>query len=236
MSASIKDSNIDLLEDIDIDIGAPITVQDYSVGFNWANVRRAPESIYARRSFNNVADGTANVEAKYRLSDKSVHLSTSWNNDNLGLRVAVEGNTVDRLSNVDVTKKLDWNANKVSVGAAYNAVKKVITGSATLRAADTVVELEYNTADKAPVVAVTRTLNENEEVSPSVNLKTGDISYGYKRKWAGGSLKGKLFPATQRLEVEWNDEGSRGTWTTSANVPVNDLSGAKVSVKHHWKL
>ena len=72
-------------------------------------------------------------------------------------------------------------------------------------------------------MSVTRCIDAKNEVSPSVSLKNGDVAYGYTRKWEGGALKSKLFPG-EKVEVEWTDNGSQGTWTTTAEVPLDNRS------------
>jgi hypothetical protein len=162
-----------------------------------------------------------------------VSVAAKWKSDKLGLTVGAIGGTKDRVKEVSVIKTLPLNNNKLSLGAAYDVLKKSFNGRASLSAESTTVDLEYDSVDKSPVLSVSRALDDSNEVSPSIDLCSGDMSYSYKRKWAGGSLKGKLFPG-DKLEVEWKDEGSHGTWTTSAEVPISDTANTKVSVSHEW--
>lgn len=93
--------------------------------------------------------------------------------------------------------------------------------------------MKYDSEDKDPVLSVTRALDSKNEVSPSVSLKSGDVSYGYTRKWEGGSLKSKLFPG-DKVQLEWTDKGAQGSWVTSADVPLDNKANTKVSFGRDW--
>jgi hypothetical protein len=235
VSASIKDTTVSGLEGFNVNVAAPFKFQDYVVGFRYAlgDLKRAPESLFARRSFNTGSEGTATIDADYSLTEKSVSVAAKWTSSNLGLTVSADGDSKQRLKKVEFVKDLPVNDNTLSLSGAYNVLKKSFKGCAELFADNTKVKLEFDSTDKAPVLAVTRSLDENNEVTPSICLRTGDMSYSYKRKWEGGSLQGKLFPG-DKLEVEWKDVGSHGTWTTTADVPIKDTANTKVSVSHEW--
>jgi hypothetical protein len=84
------------------------------------------------------------------------------------------------------------------------------------------------------VLSVTKSLDDNNEITPSVALKSGSLAYAWKRKWAGGSLETKLTPG-EKVDVEWKDEGAGGVWTTSAEFPLENTAAAKVSIARDWK-
>eukprot|EP01039_Chlorochromonas_danica_P008043 gene8043-8873_t len=236
VSASIKDTTVSGLEGFNVNVAAPFKFQDYVLGFRYAlgNLKRSPESLFARRKFETPAEGLATVDAEYVLDDKVLDVAAKWESDKYGVKVGAEGNTKDRIKKLKLEKSVTVNSNKLSLKGIYNAVKKTFSGTASLEADRTTVDLEYDSVDKSPILSVTRALDDFNEITPSIDLRSGDTSYAYKRKWEGGSLKGKLFPG-EKVEVEWKDEGSHGTWSTAVDVPIKDTANTKVSVSHEWK-
>jgi hypothetical protein len=205
------------------------------VGFRYAlgNFRRAPESLFLKRSFDTPADGIATVNADYDLSDNSLNVAASWNSDSLGVSLEVDGDTKRRLKSVGLSKSLNLKDNKLTVSGVYDVLKRRILGNAVLEADATQVQVKYDSETKDPILSVSRALDMKNEISPSIKLRSGEISYGYKRKWVGGSLFTKYFPG-DKVTIDWKDEGASGTWTTTAEVPLADTTATKVSFSREW--
>lgn len=235
VSASIKDTTVNGVEGLNVNIAAPFKFQDYVVGFKYAlgDLKRAPESLFAKRSFETAGEGKITVDTDYNLSDNVLSVATKWCSDSLGLSLGADGNTKNRVTNVDITKVTNVKDNKLSINAAYDLLNKKLSSSATLNVDSTTVDVAYDNLNKDPVLSVTRSIDDHNEISPSISLKKGDISYGYTRKWNGGSLKSKFFPG-DKINLEWSDQGSQGTWTTSAEVPLANRANTKVSFSRDW--
>lgn len=202
------------------------------------NLNKIPESVFARKSFDTVADGKLSVSADYCIAGNTAKISSSWFSDAFGLTVGASGNTKDLVTEVRAQKDTIVAGNRYSVSAAYDLLKKVGTGAAS-------VDIDHNTLVRVtgssdtldPVLSITRSLDKQNDVTPSISLKTGKLSYAWKRNWVGGSLLAKLHPsaADKRLELEWKDEGSSGVWTTNAEFPLDNSSKCKISVSRDWK-
>jgi len=235
ISASVKDNAVNGIEGLNVNIQAPFKFQDYVVGFNYAlgSLKKAPESLFARRSFNTAGDGSVSLDAEYTLDDKVLSVSSTWNSDDLGLSLQANADTNERLKSVGLTKQQNVNGNKLTVGGVYDLLKSKFKVNSHLNVDDTNVNVAYDSEDQDPVLSVSRRIDDNNEVEPSISLKTGEISYGWKRKWDGGSLRSKFFPG-DKVEVEWNDQGAGGSWTTTAEMPINNLDQTKVSFSRDW--
>ncbi|KAJ1442706.1 hypothetical protein B484DRAFT_389913 [Ochromonadaceae sp. CCMP2298] len=236
VSASIKDTKVDGLEGLNIELAAPFKLNDYVVGFNYklGDLRKGPDSLFAKKSFETAGEGKASVDAKMTLSDQKVKADVTWESDSMGLTVGVSGDSKDKVTKVSALKSMMLGDNKISLKAAYDLPGKIASGFGSYNVDGTLLNVEYSTEDKDPVLSVTKSLDDNNDVTPSVGLKSGSLAYAWTRKWTGGSVKTKLTPG-EKVDVEWKDEGAGGVWTTSAEFPLEDSAAAKVSISRDWK-
>lgn len=73
VSASVKETSVNGLEGLNINVAAPFKFQDYVVGFKYAlgNIKRAPESLFAKRSFD-TSEGQFTVDSDYTIADNTL--------------------------------------------------------------------------------------------------------------------------------------------------------------------
>jgi hypothetical protein len=124
----------------------------------------------------------------------------------------------------------------VGVAVGYDRLASLLTGKASVMKEGTTVSLEYDTQRRNPELQVEQYVNENNIVAPAISLKTGDISYSWIRRWTGGYLRSSLHPG-DKLAFDWRDEtlNGLGAWNTHAEVPIDDISKAKISISRDWK-
>ena len=60
------------MDGLNVELTAPFKFQDYVVGFKYAisDLKRAPESFFARRKFDTAGDSSVNVNGDYNLAQK----------------------------------------------------------------------------------------------------------------------------------------------------------------------
>jgi hypothetical protein len=233
VSASVKDTSVNGVDGLNIKWTAPFKFQDYVVGFRTTlgDLRRAPDELFAKRSFNLGSDGTATVDADYTISSKRLNFNGKWNNDKLELNA--EGNSDDKLTSISATTHQKLNGNNWDIGAAYDLLKKRVTGNTELQVDDTTVGVEYDNADRNPVLSVSHKLDDRNTVEPSIALKSGDMTYGWVRNINGGKLGTRLHPG-DKVDITWEDNGANGVWTTKAEVPLENTQNTKVSFSRDW--
>lgn len=236
MTAAIKDTVVNGIEGFNVNLAAPFKFQDYIVGFKYAlgDIKKAPESLFARRTFDTFGEGSATVDADYNVNDNCLDVDFEWSKDDLGLTLYCNADTTDKVKSVGAKKSLDVDDdNKLWVKAMFDLPKKLWNGSVKLESDKATVEVSGDSEERDPLLTVTKALDDNNEVIPSISLKTGKLTYGYKRKWAGGSVEGVLTPG-DKVDLTWEDDGSNGLWTTKAEIPLEDASQSKVSVTRDW--
>jgi hypothetical protein len=231
-----------------VNVVAPFKLQDYVVGFKYAlgNFNKLPESVFAKKSFDTPGDGKLAVDANFVVADNSVRLAASWFSSSLGLTVGALANSNNPtvVTKMEAQKDTVVGNSRISVNAAYDIPHKVAQGFVSAELDGTLVQVDVSTdAQQDPVLSVTRALDAQNEVTPSISLKSGHLTYAWRRRWAGGSLQAKLLPSDpsdRRLELDWADEGSLGTWNTHADFPLDGAAAAtskpaKITIGRDWK-
>jgi hypothetical protein len=234
-SAAVKDTSVNGLEGLNLKWSVPFTIQDYTVGFKYslADLKKVPDSLFAKRSFGTTADGVANVETDYNIAEKTLAVAANWASDKLGLTFGANGNSKDRVTEVCASTSHDIRGNRVTLKGTWDRLKSQFDLNTRAVVDDITAEVEYNTADKNPVLSVSYKLDSNNVVTPAVSLKDGEMSYRWNRKINGGAVDAKFRPGDS-LDLEWNDNGSNGVWSTKAHIPTSNPSGTKVSFSREW--
>jgi len=140
---------------LNLKLAFPFKIDDYTVGFrhNFAgDLHRGPEAIFVKRSFD-AAEGTVTVDAEYESSNNLVSVAAKWVSDKLKLAVGLEGNTQDKITNVEVTSNEDLNGNKLKTTLGYDLTSQKLSGTAALNHDDTTVQIAYDTEEADPVVS-----------------------------------------------------------------------------------
>jgi len=234
-SAAVKDTSVNGLEGLNIKWSVPFKIQDYTVGFKYslADLKKVPDSLFAKRSFETTADGVANVETDYNVAEKTLAVAANWASDKLGLSFGANGNSKDRVTEVSASTSHSIRGNRVTLKGTWDRLKSQFDVNTRAVVDDITAEVDYNTADKNPVLSVSYQFDSNNVVTPAVSLKDGEMSYRWNRKINGGALDAKFRPGDS-LAVEWQDNGSNGVWSTKAHIPTSNPSGAKVSFSREW--
>jgi hypothetical protein len=231
----LRDTTVNGIEGLNFNVVAPFKVQDYVVGFRYAlgNLRKLPESLFATKSFDTFGEGRATVDADFNVEDRLLNIDAVWHSDRLGLVVGASGDSKNTLKSLLVTKDVPLNDNKVTLSAAYDVLKKKISSKGRLTIPKTVVDLSFDTESQDPTLTVAREIDQNNEVIPSIGMRSGFMSYGFRRRWDGGSLLSTFYPG-KKVTLNWKDEGVSGNWITSADVPIGDTKNTKVSITREW--
>jgi len=234
LSASIKDTNVNGIEGLNLKWSAPFKIQNYDVGVKYSlgDFRKVPDSIFAKRSFETGSDGVATVDADYNVADKTLGIAAKWVSDKLGVSFGASGNNKDRVTEVSASSTQNINGNKVTVEGKFHRLENKLDITTRATVDDITAQVDYNSKDRDPILSVAYKLDANNVVTPSVSLKDGDMSYRWNRKISGGSIDTKFHG--ENVEVEWKDNGSNGVWSTKANIPINNHAGTKISFSREW--
>jgi hypothetical protein len=237
VKSSVKDINVSGLSGLNLHWEAPFKIDDYIIGFNFAidNLKTLPQSIFAKKTvISEKGDGATSVELEYTVPDKILGVDARWVADKGDLEVTAYGTSKDRVVDVGISNTRTIDGKKVKLDANYNIPEKKLSGSAKVNFDATSIEISADTVKKDPKLKVVHKLNSRDSIEPTVTLKSRKASYGWKRKWDGGSVEAVYF-ADDRVDVTWKDEGANGVWTTKAKIPTEDTSKATVTFSRDWK-
>merc|ERR1712167_306570 len=105
---------------------------------------------------------------------------------------------------------------------------------------DTDVELNLESndiTDKDSLEAsmmIEHSINDKNSIAPKFCLNSGEVSYEYKRNLSDDAeLVANVSPG-KNVEVEWEDQGSKGLWTTTVSTPWGKPESSTVSVKRKF--
>ena len=176
------------------------------------------------------------IDASFNINDNNAGVDASWSSKTYGLTVNAVADVNDKLKEIGFTKEGTIADKAVSFKGTFDNIKKKFATITKATVTDNLkAELKYDTIAEDPVLKVDVKIDDRHTVSPSVSLKNGDSSYKISRKLDGGSIEANFKP-NDNVVLEWKDEGSHGTWTTKADIPIKDQSQTKLSFSHEWKL
>eukprot|EP01041_Mallomonas_annulata_P007787 gene7787-15928_t len=240
VSVAIKESNIDGgLKGLDLNYAGFYKVNDFTLGFKYAldAIRDRPEAVFVKKTFDTFGKGKLTVDTEYNLPENKFSVISNWVMDGAGFVVQALADSKEQLQklSLQMTDKAILGADSICSKLEYDFQDSSASLKSRYTKGDTGVSLEVDSKDCDSVVTVAHTI-EQDTFSPSVSLKTGAFSYGWLRKWSGGSLESKL-KVKDSLEVTWSDEASSGVWKTKAIIPLDDSTKkTKISVSRDWAL
>jgi len=238
LKAEVKGTETNGLEGLNLKLNAPFKFMDYVVGVK-ATIgdlkKLSPDTLFVRRTMD-VADGKLAVDVDYSLADKEFDVDANWKGQ--GVVFSAAGNSNDFLTKVAATTTSSFDgasrAIKTTVGAAYELLTHKTSLDGRVESGDAAAEIAYDTKSEDPVLKVMYTYNKHT-VKPKISLKSGDVTYGYSRKGANGSIDTTL-KLGENVVVEWTDNSSSGAWKTTVDMPLEDSKKTKVSFARDWTL
>lgn len=236
-------TEVDGVSGLNLNWEVPFKVEDYVVGFRYKlnQLKKYPETLFAKKTID-IADGQATVDADLDIDGKTVSVAAKWVSDKLvdGLKttVHVEGNNKDYLTSVGAEINKDIDGNNVELKGVYNVADQKVRANGKVVRDKTTAEVSFNTADEDLQLHLSHELDANNAPKGSYSTKTGEVAYGWTRKWTGGELDATYHPGNGgKAVLQWTDKGSQGDWKTTAEIPLanNEIGNSKVSIKREWK-
>jgi len=236
-------SEVDGLNGLNLNWAVPFKVDDYVVGFRYKlnELKKYPETLFAQKTFD-VADGSATVDADLNVEGKTVSVAAKWVTDKLmdGVKTTLNlnGDSKDKVTSVGGEFNKDVNGNDVTIKGCYRVSDSRLDVEGKVSHDKATAEVTYNTGDEDIGLSLKYDLDESNSPKGSYSTKSGEVAYGWTRKWEGGELDGTYHPGNGgRAVLEWTDKGNKGDWKTRAEVPLanNEIGNSKVTIKREWK-
>jgi hypothetical protein len=233
IAASVDADGFSGLEGFNLNLNAPFKIADATVGIRGKinDIRDIkPDSIYVKKSLDDV-----DLDLDYGMDSKVISGEATWTNGDLSASAA--GNSRDFLTKIGGSVKKNFEEGSRSVQTKFSAAYEMLTGKTSVTGAiamdDAAARVAYDTESEEPVVGLSYKINRNS-LQPTINLKSGDVSYGVSRELDNGSIDATLKPGDS-VSVEWSDKGANGIWRTNVEYPLDDKQ-TKVSFTRDFNL
>lgn len=179
------------------------------------------DTVLRARADYNVASKTTEIEASLERGDDSVSMTFDTGSNEAGP--------------VKITKTMDLSGRRVTLKPEINVKDR--TGRITINAdvdddANTVAELAMDQDGDEATLEVSHKLDDQNTISPKVDLKNGDISVRLNRALENGS---SLELTADRDNVDWEISDSNA-WTVKGNVPLTDAGKSSIAFKRTVEL
>lgn len=245
ISASVRDTSIEGLDSLNLNVVVPFRVQNYVIGFKSAltDLKKAPDSFFAKKTFHTgIDDAKLALDVEYDIGSHNAGLTAHLSSNNLGASMLIDADTSNRLKHVNVRKHHEVNNVGMSLMAGYNVLKKQFSVISSLSHRSTSMAIKYDTESQDPLLAVTQSFDGwNTDVTPSVAFKSKLFGCAITRRWNGGSLTSKISSDKKAL-LQWRDDTATGSWATSAefSTPTSFDAGilsvpTKISISRDWQ-
>lgn len=189
--------------------------------------RGLPTTLWVSTTQDCGEDVTAQVRADMDVESRNAVIDCKVNKGRDS--VAVDFDTADStMGPVRITKHLDLNGRKVIVQPTVDVQGKTgeVVVAAELDGDTTSAELTVNHAEDSAILEVCHRLDDDNVISPKVDLKTGDIAVRLNR-CLGEDRAVKV--TAQRENVDW--EYFEGAWKVKGNIPLTSSGDSSISFK-----
>lgn len=215
---------------------APFKFKDYVFGFQYhlsSNLKKLPEKLFVRKTFPTPLSGVGDITAEFSPEDKVVGVVLNWMNEKRGVDLAVAGNSKDKFTVARLGLAKNIKGVNCAINSGYDHLKKQVYVATTAAYKDLTCHMEVDSENKDPRVSLLYNVDSRNTVIPSVSLKTGEMSYSWRRFLDSGSLSAAFHPG-KNVELEWRDQGASGVWVSRADVPMENPSKPKFSFSREW--
>jgi hypothetical protein len=200
--------------------------------YDYNENEQMPREVFARWSGDG-GGGKLGVTGRLDLAKKAALASVSFSRGDTRVDAKVDSNNAAVVEEVELNQRLSVGGRALSVNPKWVSAGNVVSARARLELNDVThaeVEGEMNGEKELDyTLRVSHEVNADNRVTPELNLKSGKMKYEWNRKLGGdNSLKTTVTPS-ENVELEWNDNGARGAWTTKVNVPWGNSKDSDIS-------
>ena len=200
-----------------------------------------PRSLFAKWTAKGA--NPLEVTATYNVAANSAEVDVDYENSGTRVQAALDSARKTILNTVELSRTFNVEGRDLEVSPAYDLSTKVASVKNRLNLnADTTLELNLRSDDVSnrdaldARMTVEHAIDAQNSIKPSFSLKSGDVDYEYTRALGGDAeLNVKATPGKD-VNLQWEDPGSRGVWTTNVKMPWGQPSGASVSFKRKFSL
>eukprot|EP01084_Bolivina_argentea_P306926 530450_1 len=203
------------------------------VEYSYNEDRSKPSSVWIATSADLDDDAKFRAKAQYHIASKTALLGAELEKDGESVGIDFDTST-NEPGPLRLTKIIDFSGRSVRVSPEIDL--KARTGRLVVNAdiddeKKTVAELIVDHQDESASLEVGHQLDDQNRISPKINLKNGDIAVRLDRNIEDG---GALTVTATKDNVDFAIK--RNHWVTKGNVPINNTGKSSISFKHSIEL
>lgn len=152
----MRETQVRGMEGLNIKLAFPFQFDDYTVGFkhSFCDFNKAPEELFIQKTIDLGKDTFATVDAEYNTASNVFSMGTQLVSNRLGLSLAVDGDSANKLKRIDLSATRAFGKNKVGMAVTLDNLRKRISAMTSIAREDTVVSLNIDSQTQNPEVAL----------------------------------------------------------------------------------
>ena len=244
---NIKDTAVSSIEAANLEGEVETQVSDQiSAGATYEqnSAKFSPKTLFTRWTANTAKGGDPlEVTATYNVASNTAEVDVEYEKSGSTFTANFDSARKALITAAEVSRDFSVEGRNLNVAPAYNFVSGVSSVTSNLALSDdTSVELKLDSDDVGNRDALTGTLsidhniNGKNSIKPTFALNSGSATYEYTRKLDGDAELSVAANPGKSVEIEWDDAGSKGLWTTNVKMPWGKPVGASVSFKRKFNL
>jgi hypothetical protein len=241
---NVKDTSVSSIEAANLqgEVETKVTDQITAGGsYEQTSAKFAPKSLFTR--WVSKGGDPLEVTATYNVASNSAEVDVEYEKSGTTLEASLDSARRGFVSAASLTRTVSVEGRDVTVTPAYDFGSKVASVKAVLGlSSDTDVELNLDSNDVSNresidgSLTISHAIDAKNSIKPTFSLKSGDVDYEFTRKLDGDAeLNVKATPGKD-VNIDWDDAGSNGLWTTSVRMPWGKPVGASVGFKRKFTL
>ena len=201
----------------------------------------SPKTLFTR--WTSKGGDPLEVTATYNVASNSAEVDIEYEKSGTTINANLDSARKALLTAVEVSRDFTVEGRNLNVAPAYNFVNSVASVTSNLAlSSDTNVELKLdsddvsNTDSLEGTLSINHNINAKNSIKPTIALDSGRTTYEYTRQLDGDAELTVNANPGKSVEIEWDDAGSKGLWTTNVKMPWGKPVGASVSFKRKFSL
>ena len=203
-----------------------------------------PKTLFTRWTANTAKSGDPlKVTAIINIADNAAEVDVAY--EKFGSKFSANFNSASTqlITTADACRDFTVDGRKLKLAPSHDFASGVSSVTSNLALSDdTSVELKLDSTDVSNrdalkgTMSIDHSINANDSIKPTFDLDSGAATYEYTRKLAGDAELTVAANPGKSIEIEWDDAGSKGLWTTNVQMPWGKPVGASVSFKRKFSL
>ncbi|CAM9795677.1 unnamed protein product [Heterosigma akashiwo] len=227
----VTDTNLNSFDDLDVSANYEVDVNDdvvVGVDYEMLKNKYGPSNIYVQAKQDDI-----NVEANYDTGSKEVSVEANYNLDGTNIGVSFKQMLED--VKVKAQRSMELFDQTTELAPTFNVADKTVDVEVRQSLGDKVNALvSFNQAFQNPTIEAACEIDEKRTFTPKLDVDNKKLTYSYEQQLENGKITADVDPA-DKLSVSWEDSGSNGDWTATADVGLKGGNPVGFSFTRNFK-